>query len=210
MALGALQRFDRICDKLSRREEPIKPIKMLTKRRTVLRSAAGMVLAWMTPVRLAAQDTRASRPEAGDLLVSTGDTTLTPLTPDDIPVDAEPTIAWCMTPKDHVVRNGSRLNRVLLLRLDPDTIGEATRANSANGVVAYSAICTHSGCDVGSWLPDEQVLYCECHESKFDPRDAARVADGPAPRSLPALPLKLVDGRLVVAGPFTSRVGFEA
>jgi Rieske Fe-S protein len=35
------------------------------------------------------------------------------------------------------------------------------------------------------------------------------VADGPAPRSLPALPLTLVDGRLVVAGPFTSRVGFE-
>jgi rieske iron-sulfur protein len=207
MVLGAVQRFDSSCDKLSRRAAQIK---MLTKRRTVLRSAAGMVLTWMTPVRLAAQDTRASRPEAGDLLVSTGDTTLTPLTPDDIPVDAEPTIAWCMTPKDRVVRNGSRLNRVLLLRLDPDTIGEATRANSANGVVAYSAICTHSGCDVGTWLPDEQVLYCECHESKFDPRDAARVADGPAPRSLPALPLRLVDGRLVVAGPFTSRVGFEA
>src|SRR4029453_6194632 len=182
---------------------------MLTKRRFVLRSAAGMVLAWMTPVRLVAQDTRASRPEAGDLLISTGDTTLAPLTPDDIPVDAEPIIAWCMTPKGRVVRNGSRLNRVLLLRLDPDTIGEATRANSANGVVPYSAICTHSGCDGGSWLPDEQVLYCECHESKFDPRDAARVADGPAPRSLPALPLKVVDGRLVVAGPFTSRVGFE-
>jgi hypothetical protein len=26
---------------------------------------------------------------------------------------------------------------------------------------------------------------------------------------LPALPLKLVEGRLVVAGAFTSRVGFE-
>ena len=182
---------------------------MLTRRRTVLQSAAGVVLAWMTPVPLTAQDARASRPAAGDLLVSTGDTMFTPLTPDDIPMDATPTIAWSMTPNDRVVRNGSRLNRVLLVRLDPETIGEATRALSANGVVAYSAICTHSGCDVGSWLPDEQVLYCECHESKFDPRDAARVADGPAPRSLPALPLTLVDGRLVVAGPFTSRVGFE-
>ena len=179
-------------------------------RRTVLQSAAGVVLAWMTPVPLAAQDARASRPAAGDLLVSTTDTTFTPLTPDDIPMDDTPTIAWCMTPNDRVVRNGSRLNRVLLVRLAPETISEATRAMSANGVVAYSAICTHSGCDVGSWLPDEQVLYCECHESKFDPRDAARVADGPAPRGLPALPLTLVDGRLVVAGPFTSRVGFDA
>jgi Rieske Fe-S protein len=182
---------------------------MFARRRTVLQSAAGMVLAWMTPMRLDAQDVRTARPAAGDLLVSTGDTTFTPLTPDDIPMDATPTIAWCMTPNDRVVRNGSRLNRVLLLRLDRATIGQTTGAISANGVVAYSAICTHSGCDVGSWLQDEQLLYCECHESKFDPRDAARVADGPAPRSLPALPLTLVDGRLVVAGPFTSRVGFE-
>ena len=176
----------------------------------MLQSAAGAMLAWMTPVRLAAQDARAARPAAGDLLVATGDTTFTPLTPDDIPMNEAPTMAWCMTPGDRVVRSGSRLNRVLLVRLDPGTIGEGTRKVSANGVVAYSAICTHSGCDVGSWLADEQVLYCECHESKFDPKDAARVADGPAPRSLPALPLTLVDGRLVVAGPFTSRVGFEA
>ena len=175
----------------------------------MLQSAAGVVLAWMTPVRLTAQDARASRPAAGDLLVNTGDTTFTPLTPDDIPMDAAPTMAWCMTPNDRVVRSGSRLNRVLLVRLDPDVIGERTRAISASGVVAYSAICTHSGCDVGRWLADEQVLYCECHESTFDPKDAARVADGPAPRSLPALPLTLVDGRLVVAGPFTSRPGFE-
>jgi rieske iron-sulfur protein len=76
-------------------------------------------------------------------------------------------------------------------------------------VVAYSAICTHTGCDVGSWLADEQVLYCDCHQSKFDAKDAARVVDGPAPRPLPALPLRIEDGRLVVAGGFSARVGFE-
>jgi len=43
----------------------------------------------------------------------------------------------------------------------------------------------------------------------FDPKDGARVVDGPAPRGLPALPLKVVEGKLVVAGPFTARVGFE-
>jgi Rieske Fe-S protein len=35
------------------------------------------------------------------------------------------------------------------------------------------------------------------------------VLDGPAPRALPALPLKIADGMLVVAKPFTTRVGFE-
>ena len=31
--------------------------------------------------------------------------------------------------------------------------------------------------------------------------------DGPAARALPALPLKIVDGKLAVAKPFTGRVG---
>jgi rieske iron-sulfur protein len=33
------------------------------------------------------------------------------------------------------------------------------------------------------------------------------VIDGPAPRALAALPLKVADGKLVVALPFTARVG---
>ena len=35
------------------------------------------------------------------------------------------------------------------------------------------------------------------------------MTDGPAPRNLPALPLQVADGRLLVAGPFTARPGFE-
>jgi Rieske Fe-S protein len=54
-----------------------------------------------------------------------------------------------------------------------------------------------------------QQVSCSCHSSTFDPKDGARVVDGPAPRPLPALPLKIVDGKLVVARAFTARVGFE-
>ena len=50
---------------------------------------------------------------------------------------------------------------------------------------------------------------CPCHESEFDPSDGARVVGGPAPWQLAALPLKLVDGVLAVAGPFEGRVGFQ-
>ena len=79
-------------------------------------------------------------------------------------------MAWAMAPETKLVRSGSRLNRILLLRLEPDALMEATRTRAAEGVVAYSAICTHTGCDVGRYLAEEQQLYCECHQSKFDPR----------------------------------------
>jgi len=95
------------------------------------------------------------------------------------------------------------------VRLDESRLVGATKTRAAAGVVAYTAICTHTGCDVTDWLPDEGMLYCPCHFSKYDPKDGAAVVDGPAPRPLPALPLKVADGQLVVAGAFTARVTFD-
>jgi len=86
--------------------------------------------------------------------------------------------------------------------------GQGVRA--ADGVVAYSGVCTHTGCDVTDWFGDTLHFKCPCHESEFDPGDGARVVGGPAPLPLAALPLKLVDGALVVASPFQGRVGFQA
>jgi len=154
-------------------------------------------------------DPASARPREGDLLVRAQDAGNTPLTPGDIQAGARPAVAWAMDPHDRTVRSGSRFNQLLLLRLEPDKLTAETRSRSAEGVVAYTVICTHSGCDVDDWLPEEQFLSCSCHASMFDPKDAARVIDGPAPRGLPALPLRIVDGKLVVAGPFTARVGFE-
>ena len=104
-----------------------------------------------------------------------------PLTPADVPVGATQTMAWPLDPMDGTVRSGSRLNRVLLVRLDPATLAAETLSRAADGVVAYTAICTHTGCEVIDWHADEQLLYCPCHYSRFDPKDGARVVDGPAP-----------------------------
>ena len=149
------------------------------------------------------------RPKEGDLLVRADDPDHRPLRPADVPLNARQIAAWAMDPADRTVRRASRFNAVILVRLDETALAPDTRGRAAEGVVAYTAICTHNGCDVDDWLADRFVLSCSCHESEFDPRDAARVVDGPAPRPLPALPLKIVDGALVVAGPFTSPVGFE-
>ncbi|MBZ5558927.1 MAG: Rieske (2Fe-2S) protein [Acidobacteriia bacterium] len=176
---------------------------MSVDRRALLLSAIGVSLGF-------AQDDPASvRPKPGDLLTKVGDAGKTPLTPNDIPLAAGYTAAWAMDPADNTVRSGSRLNQVLLLRFDPASLATTTREHAADGVVAYTSICTHNGCDIDQWLAKEQQLFCSCHESIFDPRDGGKVLDGPAPRALPALPLAIADGALVVAKPFTTPVGYE-
>ena len=152
-------------------------------------------------------DPASERPKEGDLLVSIDGESPVPLEPKDIPAGGPQRIAWPMDPAGNLIRKGSRLNKVLLLRLDPATLTGATRERAADGVVAYSAICPHAGCEVTVWAAEQKILECSCHYSHFDPREGATVMDGPAPRALPALPLKLVDGKLAVAKTFTGRVG---
>ena len=181
-------------------------------RRTLIKQGIGFGagLGLMRGLVLGQNDRASLRPQPGDLLIKTAGSSKEPLTPDDIRVAGKQTMAWAMDPADNTVRNGSRLNRILLLRLDAEKLSEETKSRAADGVVAYTAICTHSGCEVEEWLSEEQLLYCSCHSSKFDPRNGARVMDGPAPRTLPALPLKVAGGKLVVAKPFTEPVGFES
>jgi rieske iron-sulfur protein len=128
--------------------------------------------------------------------------------PRDVPLGGPPIFVWPLEPATKLVRNGSRLNKVLLLRLDPAMLDDATRDHVADGVVAYTAICPHTGCDVTGWLAEPKLLECPCHSSQYNPRAEGALVAGPAPRALPALPLKLADGKLTVAKPFTSRVGF--
>jgi rieske iron-sulfur protein len=178
---------------------------MGASRRGVLAAASAFVLdiatrgAWAEPAD--------ERPKPGDLLVRVeGGAALTP----DIAVDAPPVAAWPMDPAGNVVRNGSRLNKVLVLRLDPQTLNDATKERAADGILAYSAICPHAGCEITGWSAERKIIECPCHSSHYDPRAAGTVIDGPTPRPLAGLPLKIAEGKLVVAKPFTGRVGIIA
>jgi rieske iron-sulfur protein len=105
------------------------------------------------------------------------------------------------------------LNEVLIMRLDPAELDDETRAHSADGIVAYSAICSHAGCPVTAWVKgaagDHDVFKCVCHNSEYDPRHSAEVVFGPAPRRLAALPLAIADGSLTVAAAFAGKVGAQ-
>jgi len=164
-----------------------------------------MVLAWMTPIRGRAQSGEPTM-AAGDLLVRVDDTSLIPITPDDVPFDGSALLVWPLS--GNSAKDGTPLNKIVVARINPASMSDATRARAVDDVVAYSAICTHSGCEVDPSLGESQTLYCSCHGSTFDPRDSGMAIGGPAPRGLPAVPLKLVDGRLVVGGGFTTMPGF--
>jgi Rieske Fe-S protein len=149
-------------------------------------------------------------PRNGDWLVQVDDETKKPLADADIKAGEKPVIAWQYDPASKTLRDGSRLNRVLLVKVDAGALDDATKPRAAAGIVAYSAFCTHQGCDVNSWVAAEKVLLCFCHFSKFDPTQEGAVTGGPAPRPLPALPIREEDGKLVVADGFTAPPGKAA
>jgi rieske iron-sulfur protein len=154
------------------------------------------------------------RPQKGDLLVvAEGEREGKLITPEELKLGDPPLLAWPKDPESAVIRDGSRLNELLVVRLAPEDLDETTRPRAADGIVAYSAICTHAGCPVTAWMKaaegEHDVFKCLCHNSEYDPRHAAQVVFGPAPRRLAALPLAIVDGALVVAGTFLGKVGAQ-
>ena len=155
------------------------------------------------------------RPQQADILVvSEGEHAGQVIGPQDLKLGGPPVRAWPKDPNTSVVRNGSRLNEVLIIRLDPAELDDDTRSRAADGIVAYSAICTHAGCPVTGWgkaaKGDKDVLKCVCHNSEFDPRNSALVVFGPARRRLAALPLATTDGSLTIAAAFVGKVGQQA
>jgi Rieske Fe-S protein len=147
-------------------------------------------------------------PQTGDRFVfAEGERAGSEIALKDLPLGGPQILAWPMEPAGRIVRSGSRLSQVVLVRLDPASLDDETRSHSAEGVVAYSAVCKHAQCPVTGWIQEKQLLHCFCHDSQYDPRHGAKVVFGPAPRSLPALPVKIADGVLMAAGTFLGKVG---
>jgi len=175
------------------------------KRRTILGLALAPLLAGSAR---AVDEGEAAKPPAPDdrFVFLTGPKKGQVVRAGDLALDGPQVQAYPMAP-DGTVRSDSRLNLVILARFDSAALTDETRARAADGVVAYSAICTHQGCPVNMWSKEKSAFVCSCHASIFDPRKAAEVIGGPAPRPLAALGLKLKDGVVMVASTFSGHVG---
>jgi len=180
------------------------------KRRRVLQACCGFALGTRVIAQTDATDESLAAPQDNDALAfAYGDRAGQIIAAVDVVLGAKQLLAYPLNPATMRMRDGSRLNQLIVVRLNPAKLSAETLARAADGIVAYSGVCTHTGCDVTDWYGDVLRFKCPCHESEFDPSDGARVVGGPAPWQLAALPLKIVAGALVVAGPFSGRVGFQ-
>lgn len=146
-------------------------------------------------------------PQPGDHLVFlTGPRKDQPARAQDLELGGPQLQTYPADPKG-LVRDGTPLNLVLLARVGDDDLDDQTRKLAADGVVAYSAICTHQACPVNQWSTEKKAMVCSCHGSTYDPKNSAKVIFGPAPMPLAGLPLKSENGVLIVAGGFDGPIG---
>ena len=180
----------------------------LCRREAMLGAALALSPLLNIPARAEDQpDETAKPPQPGDHLVFLiGPNKDQPARADDLELGGPQLQTYPADPKG-LVRDGSPLNLVVLVRVGNDGLDEQTRKLSADGVVAYSAICTHQACPVNQWSTEKKAMVCSCHGSTYDPKNSAKVIFGPAPLPLAGLPLKSENGLLIVAGGFDGPVG---
>ena len=102
-----------------------------------------------------------------------------------------------------VVKKDEPNNLLIIYKFPPAELVAPTdlKAVAEGGVVAYSGICQHLGCQVGDNPSKPQTILCPCHSGAYDPRAGCKVIGGPPPRPLPQLPIKLDGEGVLAAGP---------
>ena len=152
----------------------------------------------------------AERPQKGDWLViaDEGEHGGKVVTLDMLSVGGAMINAWPVDAETKTTRSKTRFNKVVVVRVEPDKLDEATRTKSVDGVIAFSSVCTHQACAVTGWIPEDAMLACPCHGSLFSVGEGGKVLGGPARKRLPILPLAVdADGMLTVADAFTAKIG---
>ena len=97
---------------------------------------------------------------------------------------------------------GDEHSQTVLIRL-PDGLAE-----SVQGYIAYSKVCTHAGCPVALYRRTAKELMCPCHQSVFDVVEDGAVVSGPADHALPRLPIAVGrDDCLIATGDYPEPVG---
>ncbi|MDA0823875.1 MAG: Rieske 2Fe-2S domain-containing protein [Proteobacteria bacterium] len=180
----------------------------ISRRRLLQAAVAGGIGVNLAPVMAKPTDPRKEPPQTGDDIVfPSWQNDGRAVSLQDIEIASPPILAYPRDPTTQIVRDKSRLNQILLVRFSDEDFSKETQEFTASGVVAYSGVCTHTGCSVTEWDLEAKNFLCPCHASRFDPRNSARIVGGPALRPLPMLALALEGEYLKVRAPFNARLG---
>jgi rieske iron-sulfur protein len=173
-------------------------------RRSLFSALAGVGVLAATGNVVQAQES--DGPAVGDILVnSKGGAVLTPADVD--PTSKTVIIAYAQDASGNV-KKGNK-NKIALVKVDPAKIGSESEGRGADGLLAYSAICTHAGCEVKAWLPDSGMMRCPCHGSEFDPANNGVVEKGPAKHRLASLVIAVENDQIVIKEGFDADVGAQ-
>jgi Rieske Fe-S protein len=181
-------------------------------RRDVVASTIGLFgLVVATDAAGAAKKPDSMPPQPGDRFqITKGPLKGELLRPDLLKAGDAPVTGYPFESASETLRRRNRFNRLLLVKLDPAEMDEPTRAAAADGVLVYSAVCTHRGCTLDSWKGEERHFRCPCHLSEFNALSEGSVRGGPAKTPLAMVPLTLDDeGFVIAAAEFNRKPGVQ-
>ena len=148
-------------------------------------------------------------PEVGDILVyMTGEQARQAVQVADLPpveefLDMQAMWVNPQTPTG-IMKTGMQ-NTLILARVSPEDMDISLQGYATEeGIVAFSAVCTHFKCRVDR-INQYGYISCACHGSVYDPARAAEPLDGPAPWPLSMIPIETTEeGHLRITGEFNA------
>ena len=152
-------------------------------------------------------------PKVGDVFVFTdGPKKGNVVMVDDVVVDASPITVQAASPNG-TPREGDNCAAVLY-RVAASKVPSDMASETVDGIMAYSAVCTHQGCMMTELhKPNELVaafgIICPCHDAIFDPFQGGKNTGGATSRTLPHFPIKSDGGKITVTGVPSGYVGVK-
>jgi rieske iron-sulfur protein len=152
-------------------------------------------------------------PQPGDVLVfADGTNKGKEVKEADVVAGAKPVTAIAQNPSTGKLEedDGDSSNAtVLLFKPASGSYSEDVSDATVDGISCYSAVCPHLGCMLTDWKEPQNWFMCPCHDATFDPLKAGANTGGATSRDLANIPIKSVDGKLVVADKPSGYIGVK-
>jgi len=170
----------------SRKEKSVEQRQLQQGRRKFLRAMVGVAAISVTGLWLLKGASAPAPQPTNPAPTITSSISQAGLSNSPVPATTPPPTAYT----SQLLANATNIPLNQSLTLNDPTLGPLVLIHLDNGqFVAYSAICTHAGCEV-QFDPSARDIACPCHGAVYDPYHNAQVVGGPAPYPLQKIPIQ--------------------